>query len=127
VDVYHLAATADGPDVAALLGGLIQPVGVVGVDVYIDRSTLYPSRFVITEHDSPYAVTPEPGAPGSGEENEPVVWTIDVYDLNAPADLSTPEASSATEAVAPVLTPIGIGVPNIGSAAALEPTAETTP
>ena len=26
-----------------------------------------------------------------------MVWTIDVYDLNAPAELSTPEVSAATE------------------------------
>ena len=53
VQVDHLAATANGPDVAALLGGLIEPVGIVEVDTYIDQRTKYPARFVITEHDSP--------------------------------------------------------------------------
>ncbi len=125
-DVYHLAATADGPDVAALLGGLIEPVGVVGVDVYIDRNTLYPSRFVITEHESPYAVTAEPGAPGSGGEADPVVWTIDVYDINAPAELSTPEVSATTQSVAPVLTPLGGNRPATGSATTPEATPEAT-
>ncbi len=90
INVYSLAATADGPDVSALLGGLISPIGTVDVGVYIDQNTRYPSRFVITEHDSPFAVTPE-----AGSETEPIVWTIDLYDINAPAELSTPEALDA--------------------------------
>lgn len=89
VQVFHLAATANGPDVSALLGGLISPIGTVDVGVFIDPSTGYPARFVITEYDSPYATTPEPG-----QEAEPIVWTIDIYDINAPAELSTPEAMS---------------------------------
>lgn len=123
--VYHLSATADGSDVSALLGGLIEPVGIVNVDVYIDTTTRYPVRFMITEHDSPYAVTPEPG-----QEAEPVVWTIDVYDLNAPAELSTPEASSTEEATAeatanasaPAINAPGITPPMNGGG-----TAEATP
>lgn len=87
--VFQLAATANGPDVSALLGGLISPIGTVDVGVYIDQSTGYPARFVITEYNSPYATTPEPG-----QDAEPIVWTIDIYDINAPAALSTPEAMS---------------------------------
>ena len=83
--VYTLSATAEGPDVAALLGGLIAPVGIVNVEVHIHRETGYPVRFVVTEHDSPYAATPEPG-----EEPRPVVWTIDVFDINAAPELSAP-------------------------------------
>ena len=30
--------------------------------------------------------------PEAGQEAEPVVWTIDIYDIDAPADMSTPEA-----------------------------------
>jgi hypothetical protein len=86
-DVHHLKATADGPDVAALLGNLIEPTGTVDVDVYIDRATNYPMRFGITEYDSLFTVTPEPG-----QEAEPVQWTIDVYDINAAPDISTPPA-----------------------------------
>jgi hypothetical protein len=95
---YHLAATANGPDVAALLGGLIEPVGVVEVDVYVDKTSKQPARFVITEHDSPYAVTPE-----AGQEAEPVVWTIDIYDINAPAEVATLEevAGAATTTAEP--------------------------
>jgi hypothetical protein len=91
----HLFATANGPDVAALLGGLIEPVGIVEVDTYIDRGTHYPARFVITEHNSPFAVTPE-----AGQEAKPVVWSIDLYDINAAPDISTPEAYAGSETVA---------------------------
>lgn len=84
--VYHLTATANGPDVSALLGGLIEPVGEVIVDVYIERETRQPVRFVIQEFNSPYAATPE-----AGEEDEPVVWTIDLYDIDAPPELDPPE------------------------------------
>ena len=98
VQTDHLVATANGPDVAALLGGLIEPVGIVNVDTYIDRETKYPARFIITEHDSPFAVTPE-----AGQEAEPVIWTIDIYDIDAAPDISTPEAYAPTvEATAPV-------------------------
>ena len=99
--VDHLAATANGPDVAALLGDLIEPVGTVEVDVYVDTSTKFPARFVITEHDSPYAVTPQ-----AGQQAQPVVWTIDLNDINAPADIATPEALNATpEATGNLLAP----------------------
>jgi len=91
VQTDHLEATANGPDVTALLGGLIAPVGIVEVDSYIDKSTKYPARFTITEHNSPFSVTPE-----AGQEAKPVVWSIDLYDINAPADLSTPEAYAPT-------------------------------
>lgn len=114
--VYHLSASANGPDVSALLGGLIEPVGVVGVDVYIHRETRYPARFVITEQDSPYAVTPEPGM-----ENEPIIWTIDVYDVDAPAELATPEIA------APALDLPGIGAPQgVTPEVTSEATAEAT-
>ncbi len=103
---YHLAATAKGEDVSALLGNVIQPVGNVNVDVYIDTSTLFPSRFVITEFNSPFAVTTEPGKPV-----DPIVWTVDVYDYNAAPDISTPEG-------------LGAATPEATSAATPEATAE---
>lgn len=85
--VHHVTATANGPDVTALLGGLIEPVGEVSVDVYIDRQTRQPVRFTIQEFNSPYAATPE-----VGEEAQPIIWTIDIYDINAPAALDVPQA-----------------------------------
>ena len=94
VQVFSLAATADGPDVSALLGELISPVGIVDVAVHINEATRYPARFVITEYNSPYAATEEPG-----QDIAPIIWTIDVYDINAPAELSTPpDALSTAEA-----------------------------
>ncbi len=93
--VHSMAATAEGPDVAALLGGLIEPVGIVNVGVHIDSATGYPARFVVTEYNSPYAATPE-----FGEDAAPVVWTIDVYDINAAPELNIPEDVTA-EATSP--------------------------
>jgi hypothetical protein len=111
-NVYHLTATANGPDVTALLGGLIEPVGEVIVDVYIDRETRQPVRFVIQEFNSPYAATPE-----AGEESEPVVWTIDLYDINAPAELDTPPENAAESGF--------VGAPSVDATA--EATGEATP
>ncbi|HVU12053.1 MAG TPA: LppX_LprAFG lipoprotein [Phototrophicaceae bacterium] len=90
-NVYQLSATANGPDVAALLGDLIEPVGTVEVGVYIDTNTLFPARFTITEHDSPFAVTPTPG-----KTAQPVVWTIDLFDINGASQIETPEAVAST-------------------------------
>ncbi len=94
-NVYQLGATANGPDVAALLGDLIEPVGTVEVGVYIDTNTLFPARFTITEHDSPFAVTPAPG-----KTAPPVVWTIDLFDINGVSQIETPEATAAATAEA---------------------------
>lgn len=96
VQTYHLSATANGPDVAALLGGLIEPLGVVEVEAYVDKTTRQPARFVITEHDSPYAVTPE-----AGQAAQPVVWTIDIYDINAPSEVTPPDMLDATAEATP--------------------------
>jgi hypothetical protein len=116
----HLAATANGPDVAALLGGLIEPLGIVEVDVYVDKTSKQPARFVITEHDSPYAVTPE-----TGQASQPVVWTIDIYDINAPSALTPPDM---TEATAEATTETGNLLSEITEEApAAAATAEATP
>lgn len=47
--VLHIRGTADGASMNALLIGLIQMVGEVGVEVYIDAETRFPVRFVLTE------------------------------------------------------------------------------
>ncbi|MCC6804972.1 MAG: LppX_LprAFG lipoprotein [Anaerolineae bacterium] len=96
-DVHHITASAAGPKVAALFGNLIEPTGKVDVDVFIDQMTLFPARFIITEFDSLFTVTPEPG-----ETADPVEWTIDVYDIDAPAEISPPAAAGVTpETTAP--------------------------
>lgn len=73
---YHLSGTANGPDVTALVVGLIEAEGIVPVDVYIDRETLYPVRLVITQPET--------------DPDDPTTWTIDVYDINAEPELSPP-------------------------------------
>lgn len=81
--VFHLDATANGGDVTALLAGLIEMGGIVDVDVYIHRETRTPVRFVITQPDT---VT--------DDQPEPTTWTIDIYDINAPAAIDDPEAGA---------------------------------
>lgn len=81
--VYHLDATANGEDVTALLAGLIEMGGTVEVDVYINRDTEVPARFVIVQPDSM-----------TEDEPEPTTWTIDIYDIDAPAEIEDPEADA---------------------------------
>lgn len=113
--VYHLTATANGPDVTALLGGLIEPVGEVIVDVYIEQETRQPVRFIIQEFNSPFAATPE-----AGEDGVPVVWTIDLYDIDAPPELDAPEESEVASPAEGF-----VGAPSLDSTA--EATSEATP
>jgi len=102
VTTHHLRGTAQGEDVNALLVGLIETVGIVVVDIYVDVATGYPVRFMITEENSPYAVTPQPG-----EQAEPVVWIMDIYAINEPAQLDDPEMETveATAESTPESTP----------------------
>ncbi len=85
-NVYHLNGTAEGSAVNALLVGLIETQGDVGVDLYVDRETGYPVRFVLTETVFNGEGTPEP---------ELRLWVIDVTNINAPAELETPPESTA--------------------------------
>jgi hypothetical protein len=94
-ETYHLTATANGPDMTPLFGGLISPVGTVAVEAFIDKTTRAPARFLITEHDTPAAATQEAGA-----ESEPIVWTIDLYDIDAPSQIVPPQAATAESASA---------------------------
>jgi hypothetical protein len=83
--VYHITATADGTKVSALVVNLIQMSGTVNVDVFIDKATGLPLRFIVTQPDT---VT--------DDQPEPTVWTIDLYDFDAPAELSVPDNLDAT-------------------------------
>lgn len=85
VSAYHLTATANGEDVTALLAGLIYMTGTVNVDVYIDTVTRIPVRFVIVEPETV-----------SEEYPEPTTWTIDIFDIDEPAELDDPEAAAGT-------------------------------
>lgn len=79
-NVHHIRGVADGPALNGLLVGLIEMQGEVAVDVFIDRETGLPARFVLTE-------------PVEGSD-EPRVWTLDILDVNAPAVLDDPEATA---------------------------------
>ncbi|MEQ8675198.1 MAG: LppX_LprAFG lipoprotein [Aggregatilineales bacterium] len=78
--VYHLSGIADGDAVTSLLVGMIEAEGMIPVDVYIDRDSLYPSRIVIHQVDN-----------ATEEHPEGTTWTIDVYDIDAPPELDPPE------------------------------------
>ncbi len=88
VSVKQFNATADGIDVAALLGGLIVPVGQVEVEVYLADADNFPARFVVREFNSPNAATPAPGA-----IVEPITWLMDIFDVNAPSEITPPEGA----------------------------------
>lgn len=99
---YHIRGVADGAAVTALLVGLIDPVGAVPVEVYLDRDTLYPVRLLLT------TVLP-PGVDGAGDapgvdgveataeatliENDPTLWQIEIYDINGDRELTPPEGA----------------------------------
>ena len=80
VETHHLLATARGDDVSALLAGLIYSLGdSVAVDIYIDRSTGFPARFVIVQ----------PGTE-TEDEPEPTTWTVDVFNIDEQPQLDPP-------------------------------------
>lgn len=78
--VLQVRGVADGPALNGLLVGLIEMTGEVTVDVFVDRDSHFPARFVLTE-------------PVEGRD-EPRIWTLDILDVNAPAALDGPEATA---------------------------------
>jgi hypothetical protein len=77
--VYHISATANGADVAAMVVNLIQMTGTVNVDVYLAKDTGLPVRFVIVQPDSATAT-----------QTDPTQWTIDLFDFDAQSDVEIP-------------------------------------
>jgi hypothetical protein len=77
---YHISATADGTQVAAMVVNLIQMTGTVNVDAYVAKDTGLPLRFVIVQPDTATA-TPQ---------TDPTKWTIDLFDFDAKADVEVP-------------------------------------
>ncbi|MBZ0289710.1 MAG: LppX_LprAFG lipoprotein [Anaerolineae bacterium] len=77
--VYHITATANGADVAAMVVNLIQMTGTVNVDVYLAKDTGLPVRFVIVQPDSVTA-----------EQTKPTKWTIDLFDFDAKSEVEIP-------------------------------------
>jgi hypothetical protein len=114
VSAHHLSGVATGEGMNSLLVGIIQTRGEVPVDVYIDTETLQPIRFVlrmfeanpggasfggVPELETTPEVTAEP-------QSEPYVWILDIYDINAPAELDPPAENAETAAEAtPEVTP----------------------
>ncbi len=77
---HHLRGRASGESVRDLLVGLLENIGDVTVDAYIDRATNLPALIVITQ-------------PNTGTEDEAdTSWRIEVYDYNAEPDIEDPEA-----------------------------------
>lgn len=76
--VYHIRASANGPDVAALVVNLIQMTDTVNVDLYIGKDNALPQRFVIVQPDT------------AAEGQEPTTWTIDLYDFDAESGIELP-------------------------------------
>ncbi|MFN8530564.1 MAG: LppX_LprAFG lipoprotein [Anaerolineae bacterium] len=93
VETYHVSGGAHGEDVNALLVGLIETGGDVTVDIFIAKDTLYPVRFIITEENSPWAVTPE-----AGEDPQPIRWIMDLYGINEPVEFDEPQTEATAEA-----------------------------
>lgn len=82
--VFHLTGLADGSAVRSLVVGLIDPAGDVPVDVYVNRETGLPARLVLRLPETADAENPDP-----------TTWTIDVYDIGAPAQITAPEGADA--------------------------------
>ncbi len=78
--VYHLTGIANGPAVKALVVGLIDVAETVPVDVYIHRERRIPVRIVLTQPET-----------ATEESPDPTTWTINVYDINAEAELTPPD------------------------------------
>jgi hypothetical protein len=80
VSAQHLRGRALGDTVTALLAGLVDDLGEeVDVEIYLDAATGYPARFVIVQPGSETADNPEP-----------TTWTVDIFDINEPAEIEPP-------------------------------------
>lgn len=80
VEAHHLQATARGEDVGALLAGLVYDLGeIVNVDVYVDKATGYPVRFIIVQPDTETEAEPQP-----------TTWTVDVFDFDGSPEIDPP-------------------------------------
>jgi hypothetical protein len=77
--VYHLTGEANGTQISSLVVGLINTQEELPLDVYVHRETGYPVRLVMHLPN------------GEGEST----FLIDVYDINRPADITTPPTEGA--------------------------------
>ncbi|MCU0499167.1 MAG: LppX_LprAFG lipoprotein [Anaerolineae bacterium] len=91
--VYHLRGIADGPAVANLVVGLLDLQGDIPVEVFIHREERYPVRLKLIQPDTV-----------SETEPVPTTWTIDVFDVNAPSEIITPEQMGLEQTTTPEVT-----------------------
>ncbi len=119
--VHQLDAIADGPAVSALLGGLIEPLGTVDVRVYVQTESRYPVRFVVTEYDSPFV---EP--PAEGETNAPVVWIIEIFDINGAPEVDDLPTPAPNNLLSPLLDVLDTNAIEATAEVTAEATAEAT-
>jgi hypothetical protein len=87
--VYHIRATAQGEDVAALVVNLIQMTGTVNVDIYLSKDSGLPLRFSLVQPDTVTDAQPDP-----------TTWTIDLYDFNATVEVEPPDTAADATAEA---------------------------
>ena len=113
VSAHHLSGLASGEGMNALLVGIIQARGEVPVDVYIDAETLQPVRFILRMFEANPGSATFGGAPDleatpevtAEPQTEPYVWILDIYDINAPAELDPPaENPESTPEITPEAT-----------------------
>jgi hypothetical protein len=113
VSAHHLSGLASGEGMNALLVGIIQARGEVPVDVYIDTETLQPVRFILRMFEADPGGASFGGAPDleaapdvtAELQTEPYVWILDIYDINAPAELDPPvENPESTPEITPEVT-----------------------
>lgn len=77
--VYHLTGKANGSHISSLVVGLINTREDLPLDVFVHSETGYPARLIM---HLPQA---------NGEST----FSIDVYDINEPADITTPPTEGA--------------------------------
>ncbi|HEX2621721.1 MAG TPA: LppX_LprAFG lipoprotein [Phototrophicaceae bacterium] len=79
---YHFKGNANGPAIKGLVVGLINFAEVVPVDVFVNRDDHYPVRLILTQPETVTEI-----------EKIPTTWTIDVYDVDEPSELTPPDAA----------------------------------
>jgi hypothetical protein len=91
-DMIHISGTADGPEIASLTVGLIRGT-IVNVDVYIRVDTGRADRVIMVQPDT---VT--------SKEPKPTTWTLELFDYNAEAQITAPDAGGTPAATGSAAT-----------------------
>lgn len=80
IDTHHVRGETDGDVINDLLFGLLEILEErVIVDVFIDVETGYPAEMLLTLPDT------------ATDENEDTYWLIEIFDVNEPLDIDTPD------------------------------------